>query len=612
MKKQGSETRNRDGSRRADSKRGLEAIRWACGDPPRRGRRRRARNSFAATPAATTSTSTSSPGSTASTPGVTAFLIRTGRRAPTTAPASRASSSIRRSPGCWARLWALIFPWSLAPIVLTFLMLAGTGLATRALALEALDDLPATLAGCAALFSGFALFTAYERSAFPEFAGGVLAPAAPSLCAARPAIPAASRWRRRAFDGSRVPLALVLAARLALEPSPRRDGQLSAGAVALLWALVNKTWAPLLRAALATAAWPRPRRHLLAPRRLERHWVDIRQATEDPGYDFENNWLFAHHANPLLALHDAVLRQASWIAVSMIAVALAGLLVGWRRGTLPIAESTARIAAAWWIPLAAIPVVVLFLLFPISRPVWHLLPEMPFLQYPWRWLEAVEAPMAIFFVAAVWPTQAGAPAPCVVAACAAAFWRATVFAGTYFFQVCYPEDTVASMLAAYHAGAGFEGMYEYEPPGADNSEHRHRPSRCLPGRPTPRPSSASPIPDDPDSQPRLERPIKAVARPHFTTVDGDRDQSRAPSHSRRDPAARLPGPAPAQLSRLARARQRRNSSPTLPRARRRPDRRARPARPGRSDRRLDHHPRCNCRPLDQRHQRIAARSAMFA
>ncbi len=70
----------------------------------------------------------------------------------------------------------LIFSWHWAPIVLTFLCLAGTGLATRALALEACSETVATLAGCAALFSGFTLFTAYERAAFPEFTGGVWLP----------------------------------------------------------------------------------------------------------------------------------------------------------------------------------------------------------------------------------------------------------------------------------------------------------------------------------------------------------------------------------------------------------------------------------------------------
>src|SRR5580693_1102061 len=69
-----------------------------------------------------------------------------------------------------------ILPWNLAPIALTFIILAATGLATRALALEALEDAPATLAGCVSIFSGFTLFTAYERCAFPEFAGGFWRP----------------------------------------------------------------------------------------------------------------------------------------------------------------------------------------------------------------------------------------------------------------------------------------------------------------------------------------------------------------------------------------------------------------------------------------------------
>ena len=48
---------------------------------------------------------------------------------------------------------AAVLPWSLVPVVLTFLLLAGTGLATRALAREALDEGAATLAGCIAICS---------------------------------------------------------------------------------------------------------------------------------------------------------------------------------------------------------------------------------------------------------------------------------------------------------------------------------------------------------------------------------------------------------------------------------------------------------------------------
>ncbi len=119
--------------------------------------------------------------------------------------------------------------------------------------------------------------------------------------------------------------------------------------IALLWAVVNKSWAPLLRAAVATVLGLGLAAIYWVPATLQRHWVDINQATEDPGFNFENNWLFSHHANPVLALHDVVLHQVSWIAVSMIAVALVAAIVCYLRRSFPKPEI---------IPLAAIPVVV--------------------------------------------------------------------------------------------------------------------------------------------------------------------------------------------------------------------------------------------------------------
>ncbi len=375
---------------------------------------------------------------------------------------------------------SLVFGWKLAPIVLTFLTLAATGLATRALALEALDDLPATLAGCAAIFSGFALFTAYERSAFPEFAGGFWLPLI-VLFAMRDRRSSAPLLRR-AFDGSTTFLALALAgAWLSNLPLGVMAGYLMAG-VALLWAVVRKSVAPLLRAAVAAALGLGLAAIYWLPAAFERNWVDIKQATDDPSYNFENNWLFAHHANSLLALHDEILGQVSWIAVSMIAVAAASIAIAWLRGTLPIGKS--GVTRFWWIPLAAIPVAVFFFMFPVSRPLWHLLPEMHFLQYPWRWLEAVEAPMAIFFAASIWPASRRVRWT-VLIACSAAFLAATAYTSRNFFQVCDSGDTVASVLSDYRAGAGFEGMYEYEPPGGDDSSIAiGLPDACLVSDPT--------------------------------------------------------------------------------------------------------------------------------
>ncbi len=479
----------------------------------------------------------------------------------------------------------LILGWHLAPIALTFLTLAATGLATRALALEALDDLPATLAGCASLFSLFTLFTAYERSSFPEFAGGFWLPlivlfvmrdrpnspcpilsrflrkggtpqtsmdrvpprmgvnpqtptdrlpprmgvnpqtptdrvppvprtwgpgreAGPSTIPGAPGLDfetwdstvpnrSFSSVFGRALNGSTAPLALALAgAWLSNLPLGVMAGYLMA-AVALLCALANKSWAPILRSALAAVLGLGLAALYWLSAAFERNWVDIKQATQDPGYNFENNWLFAHSANPLLALHDEILRQVSWIALSMIAIAVAGIAISWRRRTLPTAKSAA--SRLWWIPVAAIPVVVCFFLFPVSRPLWYLLPEMRFLQYPWRWLEAVEAPMAIFFVTAIWPSGRRARV-LVLAVCAAVFLASTVYAARVYFQVCYPEDTVASVLFDHRTGAGSEGMYEYEPPGGDDSSiATGLPDACLVSD-----SSVvlgKPDPDDPDANP---------------------------------------------------------------------------------------------------------------
>ena len=218
-----------------------------------------------------------------------------------------------------------LLSWNLAPIALTFIIFAATGLATRALALEALDNVPATLAGCVAIFSGFTLFTGYERCAFPEFAGGFWLPLI-LLFVLRDRFPSAPPFRR-AFDGSTVPLAIALAgAWLSNLPLGVIAGYLLVG-IALLWSIVNKSWAPLLRAAVATVLGLGLAAIYWVPATLQRHWVDINQATQDPGFNFENNWLFSHHANPLLALHDVVLRQVSWIAVSMIAVALVAVVI---------------------------------------------------------------------------------------------------------------------------------------------------------------------------------------------------------------------------------------------------------------------------------------------
>ncbi len=378
----------------------------------------------------------------------------------------------------------LVLPWTLVPVAMTFLLLAATGLGTRALARLVLPDAAANLAGCAALFSGYTLFTAFYRTAFAELAGGFWIPLL-LLFALRDRNPSAASWRR-ALDGSTLPLALVLAGCwLCDAPVGVMASYLLAG-VALAAALSARSWFPVVRASIAFALGVALSALYLIPAAWEQRWVNILQATGvkgDPGLMIENNWLFPHHSNPALRQRDQDLHFISLVAVFMIAVALVSLTALWLRGGLSInklttastSEGTGRpLPRAAWIPLACIPAVVLFLLLPVSLPVWNLLPKLRFLQFPWRWLLVVEAPMAVFFASAIWPGKSVDRSwgrwlrPGVASLCALFFLGATLFAARNFFRDDPETDELGSMLADYNSGTGFVGTDEYAPPGADN------------------------------------------------------------------------------------------------------------------------------------------------
>lgn len=374
-----------------------------------------------------------------------------------------------------------VLPWIWVPVAMTWLLLAGTGLATRALARQVLGDAAATLAGCIAIFSGYTLYTVYERSAFAELAGGIWIPLLLLLVLRNG--DGVSGWRR-VCGSSTLWLAVVIAgAWLSNAPLGVMACYLLAG-FAVVVAAVRRSCTPLLRACVAAVLGMGLAAFYLVPAAVEQHWVDIRQATDDPGEQIQNSFLFAHHADPQLALHDAELHRVSWIAVGMLAVLAAGIVVAWRRGTLPGARK-------WWLPLALIPVGVFVLQLPMSVPLWNVLPRMRFLQFPWRWLVVLEAPLGLFVAAAVQRQGTGGRKQgtavgalwarwILPTACGCVFVGLTVLAGRSFFEVCDQYDAIPGMLQDYREGDGFQGTDEYAPKGADDSlVAQNLPAACL-------------------------------------------------------------------------------------------------------------------------------------
>jgi hypothetical protein len=372
-------------------------------------------------------------------------------------------------------------PWTLVPVALAFLLMASTGLATRALAREYLPAGASTLAGCAVIFSSYALFSTYFRTAFAELAGGSFIPLL-LLFACRDRHPGERRWRR-ALDGSTMPLALVVAGCWLSDAPVGVMSSYLLASVAVAAAVSARSWFPIMRAAVAYGLGLSLTGFYLIPAAWEQRWVEIRQATGvdgDPGLMIENNWLFPHHASQPLSMRDDAMHLVTPVAVGMIAVAALSLVALWMRGRLAPArhagflsttEANRMLARRTWILLASIPAAVLYLLLPISLPVWDLLPKLRFLQFPWRWLLVVEAPMALLFAAAVVPRRGAKRREQLMVGllCALLFAASAVFAATHFFRDDAEYDDLATILARQSSGTGFIGTDEYAPLGADNS-----------------------------------------------------------------------------------------------------------------------------------------------
>jgi hypothetical protein len=469
-----------------------------------------------------------------------------------------------------------ILPWTLVPAALNFLLLAGTGLAARALARQLLPDGAATLAGCVAIFSGYTIFCVYERSAFAELAGGVWMPlillfalrgfsSSGSVGDAGGSVPSHPSLEKSEGWSTRILLALSGAATLAVAVAGAWLSNAPVGvmacyllaAVAVGAAVLRRSWVPLMRAGVGAALGLGLAAVYLLPAAWEQRWVAISQAVDDPGERIENSFLFARHADPALAMHDIELHKVSLIGAVMIALAVLGIFVVWWRGRngnagpstphpsdedlslltpVPLrsaqgdrsklitqddkSESCAPTLPGpqvrgtggthsernFWILLALIPVAILFLQLPVSLSVWNLLPKLRFLQFPWRWLVALGAPMGIFVAAAVWPGKSVRRLVRIAigVACTAIFIAMTALGGGRYYQPCDEEDNVTAMAAVDRSGAGFAGTSEYAPVGADGTMiATHLPGACLVDDPTTELGvAAADVPDAiPDWQP---------------------------------------------------------------------------------------------------------------
>jgi hypothetical protein len=194
----------------------------------------------------------------------------------------------------------------------------------------------------------------------------------------------------------------------------------------------------------------------------------------------EHNFIFARGGDPEFVLFNW---KVSTLALGMMLITgILAVFVARRRREFP---------ALWWI-LLAVAAVSSFLMFAPSQAFWRFLPKLQFVQFPWRWLDALSVAFAFFAAAALGRSRKQWIAWLAIFAALAA--TATAIA----YDAWWDSDDAPTLADWIHSGLGYEGTDEYAPTGCDRYQ--------LPG--------VTADSEEPPSQPI----------PQFSKVDPDSDE----------------------------------------------------------------------------------------
>jgi hypothetical protein len=154
----------------------------------------------------------------------------------------------------------------------------------------------------------------------------------------------------------------------------------SLGVLALILAIRRRSLTVLFYAGLAIVLGAMLAGFFLLPAYHQQSWVNISQVLA-PGVRPEDSFLFTNTADPD---HNRFNLLVSIVAVAQFVI-LAGLFV-WAR-------SLRRNKI--WLPLMVWGVVCALLMVSPTLPFWNHLPELRFVQLPWRWLLCFNVPFAL-------------------------------------------------------------------------------------------------------------------------------------------------------------------------------------------------------------------------
>jgi hypothetical protein len=339
-------------------------------------------------------------------------------------------------PASWmlGGVLGLVLPWRIVPAAYVWLTMIFAALTMRKLAADWLPARAALAAGLVYALNPYLVVTAYTRCAYAELLASAIFPLL--------------LWGAFRIEREPRKAAIVVAVSLAaiwLTNLPAGViASYSLACVLLVLSVVHRSIRPLLYGAAAALTGIGLAAFSLVPAAWERKWVNIR-AISTADLSTATNFLFSPFG--LRNTHEFN-RRISPLAVLVILTAIASAIAARRTGE--------RTKAVWW-SLTVLCGLAALLMFRVSSPLWRVLPEVHFLQFPWRWLFALCAATVLLLALGVSQSKRR---PILWAAIGLII--VVLDAGIVHTREWFPHVT-DKIADTFRSGAGYIGLPEYAP-----------------------------------------------------------------------------------------------------------------------------------------------------
>lgn len=344
-------------------------------------------------------------------------------------------------PASWnlGALLGLMLPWKIAPGAYIWIALTASGCSMFLFARHWMSRKEALFAAAMYAANPYYLVVVYWRSALAELLAGCLLPLLMLLIL------------RAEKDGPRIiaPLSLLVAAAWLTNAPSAVMVNYSLALLIVIAAIMLRRPHLLLYGAAAVVLGAGLASFYLIPAAYEEKWVNISEVLA-PGLRPQDNFLFTATNDPD---HNRFNLLVSLMGAAEVLIFAAALYLSRRF----------RDKSIWWL-LAAWGSAAAVLMLPVTLVFWKHLPELRFVQLPWRWLLCLNVALALLFTMAFrqWLSR--------VLLCGTMFivlWMA-------WHRVQPPWWDTAADIQEMHDfiddGAGYEGTDEYVPVGVDPYE----------------------------------------------------------------------------------------------------------------------------------------------